>query len=219
MVPRWIAWVVPVVLAAGVSSQADAGFISFIAQLQTNTGEFRITNLSDDGHQLTGLNIQLGGNTEFQVPPLALSGVTDDGAPLTFSPTLAAGILNKGTSAAFSFTGFDPNDVWGFTAGFVDRLDSSVAKGADMNGALITATFSNGQVLMATFNGAPANANSGRQSFTFLADAEATPSVLHSPEPGSIVLLLMGLATGGGVAVLRRRRTSPLESTPELGSS
>jgi hypothetical protein len=218
MVPRWIAWVVPVVLAAGVSSQADAGFISFIAQIRTNTGEFQVTNLSDDGYQLTGLNIQLGGNTEFQVPPLALGGVTDDGAPLTFSPTLAAGILNEGTSAAFSFTGFDPNDVWGFTTGFVDRQSGAVAMGADMNGALITATFSNGQVLMATFNGSPADSTSTRQSFTFLAEAEATP-VVHSPEPGSIVLLLMGLASGGGVAVLRRRRLSPLESTPDLGSS
>ena len=219
MVRRSFLWVVPVVLAAGVSSQADAGFISFIAQLQTNTGEFRVTNLSDDGYQLTGLNIQLGGNTEFKVPPLALISGTDDGAPLTFSPSLAASILDKGTSAAFSFTGFDSNDVWGFTAGFVNRESGAVAMGADMNGALITATFSNGQVLMATFNGAPAGATSTRQAFTFLAEDEATTPVVHSPEPGSIVLLLMGLATGGGVAVLRRRRSSPLESTPEPGST
>lgn len=202
MVPRWSAWVVPVLFAAGVSAEADAGMVSFIAQIQTNTGEFQITNLSDDGFQLTGLNIQLGSNTEFQAPPLSLSGITDEGALLTFSPALASAILDGGTSAAISFTGFDPNDVWGFTTGFVDRLDSTVAMGADMNNALITATFSNGQILMATFNGAAAG---NRKAFTFSGSAEASVAVLQNPEPSSVMLLLIGGVVFGGMAAVRRR--------------
>lgn len=202
-----IMWRVATVVLVGLApTVASAGIISFVAQIQTNTGEFRITNLSDSGYQLTGLQIQLGDNTMFDTSVLETSGLTDDGQLLEFT-ALAWAVLNQGVDATLAFTGFDPNDVFGFKTGFVDRLDGTIATGSDMNYAKVIATFTGGHVLESTFNGGPTSpSTSGRRSFVFTGSSEVEdPESLHSPEPASGALLLIGLGCLGMYRLRQRQ--------------
>jgi len=183
------------IVAAFSPADAFAGWLSFSAHLQANTGQFRITNLSDEGFDLTGLVIQLGDNAAFATSVLTLAGIDDHGPTLTF-PALASVVMNNSTSAVFDFTGFGIGDTFGFSTTFADVLNGGPAAGSDFNNAVIMASFANGQTLITTFAGGPTTPSGNRKSFVFTATTEAV-AALHSPEPQSAVLLVIGLAFGG----------------------
>lgn len=183
-------------------ASASASWLSFGAQLQANSGTFRIVNFSDPGFSLTSLVIDLGDNAVFDTSTLKLGKIIDTGATLTSSP-LATTVINGASSATFNFTGFGTADLFTLKTKFTDLLHGGAAAGSDFNNATLTATFSNGQVLQTGFVGGPTTPSANRKSFIFAAIAQAvTPTAdtlppTHHPEPSSIVLLLLGLTTLG----------------------
>lgn len=200
-----LAGCIALVVAVAVSSaDASAAWLSFTAHLQANTGNFRVTNLSDDGFDLTSLVIELGDNAVFNTSTLKLGTIVDDGAALTFTP-LATTVINGAASATFAFTGFGVGDEFGFKTKFADLLNGGMAAGYDFNNATLIATFSNGQVLQTGFVGGPTTPSSDRKAFVFTASAEETPPLHHS-EPASMLLLTMGLVTLGAYRVRKARR-------------
>lgn len=182
---------------------ASATMISFLAQIHTNQDSFSIQNSSDVGLSITDLTIDLGDNAQFDTSVLSLTSMSD----LSFAPSLETAVTDGASSAMFSFSGFDPGETFSFDVAFQNGAGATAA-GPDLNNALLTVTFSNGQTLSATFDGGPTMPpSSNRQAFLFNASATVDVSVSEVPEPASAVLYLLGMATAGATCI-RGRRTA-----------
>jgi hypothetical protein len=181
---------------------ASATMISFLGQIQTNQDSFSILNTSDAGLSITDLTIDLGDNAQFDTSVLSLTSMSD----LSFAPSLETAVIEGASIAMFSFSGFDPGETFSFDVAYQNGTGATAA-GPDLNNALLTVTFSNGQTLSTTFSGGPTvPPTSNRQAFMFNASATADVLVSEVPEPASAVLFLLGLATAGATCVRGRRQ-------------
>ena len=179
---------------------AQARVVSgFLAEIRPAQSHFAIRNISDE-NDIVQVIIQLGDNTIFETSihqteamtgeifvthdfnitpgPDGFAALSDSAVPLSHVGALTTAIVDGTSTATLNFTGFNAGDAWGVLVDYVDR-DGTTSAGSDMNNALLTVSFANGDVLSTTFEGGP-TATGNRRSFPFAA--------VTVPEPNTFLL-------------------------------
>lgn len=168
-----------------------------------NVPDFTLANMSDlgSGIDILGFSLTIG-DVSFNYDFVRVTNIlTDTGAALT--PTLnTVGTANDGIGddvLDFSFTGFNPLDVYQFE---VDVDPDTGTPSQDYRDALfptaeVSVTFSNGQTLSQFLN----PADTTPVGYTF--DQYVTPAVV--PLPAGLPLYLGALFVAGAFTVRKRK--------------
>ena len=111
---------------------------------------------------------------------------------VTTGYTGATTIANGATSFLMTFTDFDPNEVFGFTAD-IDKGDGNGDRGitaAEWTGTGLTINFDNGGQIVTAWNIPPSEFNNRFYGLQGSVNVNVDPSI---PEPSSLSLLGIGL--------------------------
>lgn len=163
-----------------------------------NVPDFELTNTSQAGAQITGFQLSIGDTSaNFDFVRIQTAFI-DPGNDLSFALN-TVGTVNNGIGddiLDYSFTGFDPGDVFRFEVDVDRDVGGPITDFRDVLFPTATAflTFSSGSTLSTTLN--PADPNSG--TFTF-EDVTIAPV----PLPGSAPLL--ALAALMSALILRKK--------------